>query len=242
MKIVLSEQQICELVILEGLDNSSDDLLTENFNLNNLKMKIKRLLIAGVAASSILFTIDKIQLNMSQKAELKAFIQMENEKIEQERIKQDSICNAKIEACEKYMTKALANQGFNRDSTKLTAEALVKTAGEYSFDLPLLMAAAHLESCFGATNRAQKTNSVYSVGAYDNGKNVVSYTHPNESIAGYINLLRSDYLINGKTIDDLLKPGGFINKNGHRYASKKNYEALLKSIRNKIITQYPELV
>ena len=138
MKIVLSEQQICELVILEGLYNSSDVLLTENFNLNNLKMKIKRLLIAGVAVSSILFTIDKIHLNMTQKAELEAFTQMENEKIEQERIKQDSICNTKIEACEKYMTKALANQGFNRDSTKLTAEALVKTAGEYSFDLRYL--------------------------------------------------------------------------------------------------------
>ena len=130
---------------------------------------------------------------------------------------------------------------YNNSSTDLTPQALVQASEKYSFDLPLLMAAAHLESCFGATNRAKRTNSVYSVGAYDNGKDIITSSHPNQSIEGYIRLLNNDYLINGKTIEDLLKPGGFINKNGKRYASKKNYENLLKSVRNKIIQQYPEL-
>lgn len=105
-----------------------------------------------------------------------------------------------------------------------------------------MLTAAHLESCFGATNRAKRTNSVFSVGAYDNGKDIVTYSDPNESIYGYIKLINNDYLINGKTINDLLRPGGFINKNGHRYASKKNYEKILRNIRNKIINTYPELI
>ena len=138
------------------------------------------------------------------------------------------------------MATALKNQGYTMNSTGLKPETMVKVCEEKGFSLPFMMAAAHLESCFGATNRARKTNSVFSVGSYDNGKNVVTYSDPNDSVADYVDLLERRYL-DGKTLNDLLRPGGFIDKDGHRYASNPKYERQLSSIINKIKNKYPEL-
>ena len=94
------------------------------------------------------------------------------------------------------MAYALKNQGYTLKSTDLKPETLVKVSIESGIDLPFIMAAAHQESCFGATPRAKRTNSVFSVGSFDNGKNLAVYSHPDESIEGYIKLLNNDYLIN----------------------------------------------
>lgn len=231
MKIVLTEEQVKNIVLTEQVSKILSESIVTDFNL--ACKQVKKLIMSGVATGVILSAINMMEIPTEQKEELVDIV-----KIEQQ---DTSVLDNKVEACTKYMEKALSNQGFKINDTKLSPRALVLASEEYSFDLPLLMAAAHLESCFGATNRAKRTNSVFSVGSYDNGKNVVTYSDPNESIDGYISLINNDYLINGKTINDLLKPGGFVNKNGHRYASKKNYEKLLRSIRNKIISQYPEL-
>lgn len=240
MNVVLTDKQLNNLILIEEVKIALYEPLNENLNIDILKNKIKKLLLNGVAIATIITAVNSSIISKAEKEALIAYIK-QAEIVEKERIKQDSITRVKINACNKYMLKALNNQGYNENSTKLTAEAMVKASEKCNFDLPLLMAAAHLESCFGATSRARRTNSVFSVGSYDNGKNMVKYSHPNESIYGYISLLNNDYLINGKTIDDLLKPGAFVNKNGHRYASKKNYEKILTSIRNKIINEYPEL-
>jgi hypothetical protein len=58
---------------------------------------------------------------------------------------------------------------------------------------------------------------------------------------GYVKLLRNDYLIDGKTLFNLLKPGQFVNYNGDSYASDTNYEKDIKNIRNRIIRMYPIL-
>jgi hypothetical protein len=147
----------------------------------------------------------------------------------------------KVEACKAYMEYALNNQGYTLESTELKPETLVRASMENSFDLPFLMAVAHQESCFGATPRAQRTNSVFSVGSYDNGKNVVTYSDPNESVYGYIDLLNRSYIVNGKSLFDLLKPGGFVNGIGKRYAKDKTYEAKIKNVRNRILKKFPQL-
>jgi hypothetical protein len=139
------------------------------------------------------------------------------------------------------MAIALNNQNFTFKSTGLKPETLVKASIEKGFDLPFLMAAAHQESCFGATSRSRRTNSVFNVGSYDDGRNVVIYDDPNQSVYGYIELLENDYLVDGKTIFDLLKPGKFVNYNNKRYASDKQYESKLRRLRNRILKQYPEL-
>ena len=138
------------------------------------------------------------------------------------------------------METAAKNQGFNPETIKLSPEEMVKACQETGFDLPLLMAQAHLESCFGLTKRAQKTNSVFSVGCWDNGKNRNTYETQDASIRPYIQLLQNNYLHN-KGIDDILKPNSFVNHQGNRYASDASYESKLKSIRNKILKNYPVL-
>ena len=232
MKVILTETQICYLSLLE-----------EGKILDNLKSKIKKLLLSGMAVASIIATINTLDVSEDIKNSLISFVSAENKNDELKLNPEEQLrLERRIRACEAYMLYALKNLNYSPESTKLDPEALVKAADKYNFDLPFLMAAAHLESCFGATPRAQRTNSVFSVGSYDNGKNVVTYSHPNESIEPYIRLLISDYLINGKTINDLMKPGKFVNKNGHRFASNKKYEQQLRQIRNRIIKKYPELI
>ena len=241
MKVVLTENQLNNLFLIEEISIVLSENINENLNSENLRQKIRKLLLSGVAIASIVMSLNLMNATQRQKENAIQIAKQEEAQIK-DAMRRDSITNIKIEACKKYMSTALDNQGYNEESTQLSPKAIVKAAEKHSFDLPLLIAAAHLESCFGATSRAKRTNSVYSVGAYDNGNDMVTYGHPDDSIEGYINLIKNDYLINGKTINDLLKPGGFVNKNGHRYASKKNYEALLKNVRNRIIRQYPELV
>ena len=147
----------------------------------------------------------------------------------------------KVKAVDGYIEYALSNKKYSRNSTKLKAETLVMASMENNFDLPFLMAAAHQESCFGATPRARRTNSVFSVGSYDNGKNYNVYSDPNESVEDYIRLINENYLVNGKELTDLLVHGNFKNGAGKRYAQDAKYEAKIKSLRNSIIRKYPEL-
>ena len=188
-------------------------LLQESFvdskNIDNLKRIIKRLLITGVAATSIITAINKTNLPNTDKEALLNAVMVDNQPSAV-----DTVFMQKVEACKAYMEYALNNQGYTLESTELKPETLVRASMENSFDLPFLMAVAHQESCFGATPRAQRTNSVFSVGSYDNGKNVVTYSDPNESVYGYIDLLNSSYIVNGKSLFDLLKPGGFVNRIG----------------------------
>lgn len=215
-------------------------LLQESFvdskNIDNLKRIIKRLLITGVAATSIITAINKTNLPNTDKEALLNAVMVDNQPSAV-----DTVFMQKVEACKAYMEYALNNQGYTLESTELKPETLVRASMENSFDLPFLMAVAHQESCFGATPRAQRTNSVFSVGSYDNGKNVVTYSDPNESVYGYIDLLNSSYIVNGKSLFDLLKPGGFVNDIGKRYAKDKTYETKIKNVRNRILKKFPQL-
>ena len=146
----------------------------------------------------------------------------------------------KVEALKAYMETAAKNQSYDPNSILITPEAMIKACNQTDFDLPLLIAQAHLESCFGLTPRARKTNSVFSVGSYDNGKNVATYDTQDDCILPYINLMKNNYL-RDRSVDDLLKPGSFVNGQNLRYASDKAYENKVKSIRNRIISKYPIL-
>jgi hypothetical protein len=236
MKLILTESQIKTLVVNERLDA----LLTEDVNIDNIKNKIKKLLIAGVAIASIISMINNSNLSKKEKYDLIEIVsEIDNTLNPKE--DNDSIYQQKVKACTEYMEYALKNQNYTLESTGLNPETLVKASIEYDFDLPFLMAVAHLESCFGATPRAQRTNSVFSVGSYDDGRNVVTYSDPNESVAGYIKLMNNSYLVNGKTLLDLLNPNSFVNKNGHRFASDPAYEHKVTVIRNRILKRHPEL-
>lgn len=234
-KIILDESEyefLKGIILLESIINPNE--LNESINLRELFNKYKKALAIGVAVSSIIFSINSLGIADRDKEMLKNKLGIEMTS------KTDSLTQKKIDAVKKYMETALKNRNIPIENLQLSPEKIVQACQETGFDLPLLLAQAHLESCFGTTNRARNTNSVWSVGSYDNGKNVCTYNSQDDSIMPYIKLMQANYLSN-KNVNDILQPGKFVNGIGKRYASDKNYENKVKSIRDKIIRQYPEL-
>jgi uncharacterized FlgJ-related protein len=118
---------------------------------------------------------------------------------------------------------------YNNDS-ELSAKLIVSLSDLYDINLKFILAQAHLESHFGTQGLAKHTNSIFNVGAYDDGQILHRYNHPNESIEPYLQLLRNNYLID-KSEEDLLEQ--FTDRNGSRYASSQQYEKdLSRIIRN----------
>lgn len=123
-------------------------------------------------------------------------------------------------------------------SSKLDGEIVVDMCYEYNVDIAFVLAQGQIESHFGTTGTACKTNSVFNVGAYDGYSaskqraNGFGFSHPNESVEPYLILLTNNYLVNGKTINDLMV--SYINYLGMRYASDTRYEYMLRSVYNKI--------
>ena len=237
MKVILTEKQIDSLLQAEGVAQLLQESLGDSKNLENLKKIVLKLIAAGIAATTIIAAINKVNAPSWEKEELRQMVLARQDNAE----KIDTVFEKKVNACREYMEYALKNQNYTLDSTDLKPETLVRASIEKGFDLPFLMAAAHQESCFGATPRARRTNSVFSEGAWDNGSDKVKYSDPNESVYGYIDLLNRSYIVNGKTLFDLLKPGSFVNGIGKRYASDKAYEQKISSLRKRILQKYPEL-
>lgn len=123
-------------------------------------------------------------------------------------------------------------------TSKLSGKDIVEKCLEYNIDIAFVLAQGQIESHYGTTGTARKTNSVFNVGAYDGhsankqNKNGFGFNNPNDSIEPYLILLTNEYLVNGKTEYDLMN--NYINYLGMRYASNNNYERMLKSIYNKI--------
>lgn len=123
-------------------------------------------------------------------------------------------------------------------SSKLDGEIVVDKCCEYNVDIAFVLAQGQIESHFGTRGTASKTNSVFNVGAYDGYSaskqraNGFGFFHPNESVEPYLILLTNNYLVNGKTINDLMYV--YVNHLGMRYASDTRYEYMLRSVYNKI--------
>lgn len=246
MKVILTEAQFNILCEIEETSLIIKEILNEGKRMGSFKKTIRRLLYTGVALTSIIAAINKLDISNNEKEILIQTTIAEDNIINSDEVKaedviQKKIFDEKVESVKAYMEYALKNQGFTLESTGLKPETLVRVSMETNFDLPFIMAVAHQESCFGATARAKRSNSIFSEGAYDNGKDVVRYSDPNDSVMGFVKLLNKSYLVNGKTIFDLMKPGCFVNGVGNRYASDKKYENKIKGIRNRIIKMYPNL-
>ena len=230
--IIITESQLRLISESLNVEMILEDA-SEDGDRTNILRTVKRLLYAGFATSVILTAVMNLNVSDSIKREAEEII-MSNQP--------DSTFIQRVNAVKKYMKIAAENQGYNPDDIKLSPEAMVLAADENDFDLPFLLAQAHLESCFGLTPRARKTNSVFSVGCYDNGKNVCKYSTQDDSIVPYINLIKNDYLVDGKTIENLLQKGKFVNAINKRYASDPYYEGKVKNIRNRIVSKFPELI
>lgn len=145
----------------------------------------------------------------------------------------ESIKKELTEKIDKYIEKIAPK-------SKLSGEIIVDGCLEYNIEPAFVLAQGQIESHFGTTGSAKQTNSAWNVGAHD-GKNVswmsnkgFTYTHPNKSLQPYLELLKTKYLVRGKTIHHLMQ--NYISSNGHRYASSKTYEQSLKQTYNNIIS------
>ena len=131
-------------------------------------------------------------------------------------------------------------------TSSLNGYAIVDCAERYDLDIKFVLAQGQIESHFGTTGMAVKTNSVFNVGAYDNaGYDTINgkfkYKHPDYSIEPYMQLLYKDYITGTKTELDLMTK--YVNKNGQRYSSNANYENDLLNLYKSIdkLTRITEL-
>ena len=114
-------------------------------------------------------------------------------------------------------------------TSDLRACILVDACEKYNIEVKFVLAQGELESHFGTKGLASKTNSVWNVGAYDgyyysNIMTIHKYPHPNMSIEPYLKLLYKKYLTY-ETEEGLLR--NFVDHDGNRFASDKNYEERL---------------
>ena len=146
-------------------------------------------------------------------------------------VKYQGVKSDLVDATQNYIDSIAPN-------SNLRALILVEKCEEYKIPITFVLAQGELESKFGTTGLAYRTNSIWNVGAYDNYdiKDIkIKYENPNDSVEPYLSLLNSNYL-NGKTIEDLFD--SFTDINGNRYATDKYYESKLKTIHNYILTNH----
>lgn len=118
----------------------------------------------------------------------------------------------------------------------LRAIVIVDNCIKYDIDVCFVLAQGQKESHFGTQGLARKTNSVWNVFAFD-GQSLEQihkkgkYETPDDSVEPYMELLKKKYL-RDKTEYDLLDK--FVNSEGNRYASDKNYEHALSEIYTRV--------
>lgn len=166
----------------------------------------------------------------------------EPEAIEQSVTLADQIPNYHelVQTVKEYMDWAVNCVGHDYSEIEIKPETLVELSYKYEYDLPMLLAALHLESHFGTTPRAKRTGSPCSIGCWDNGKDKVYYDDQNEAVEDYIRIMQDNFIRN-RSFNVAFADGNLVNGIGKRYASDKNYERNLRSMRLRAIKKFPEL-
>lgn len=120
----------------------------------------------------------------------------------------------------------------------IDAFLMIDLCSEYGVDIRFVLAQGHIESHFATKGTAARTLSIFNVGAYDGHsasrqrRNGFGFSDPNESIEPYLQLITTEYMVDGKTESDLMK--NYVNNLGMRYASNPRYESMLRSVYKRI--------
>ena len=123
-------------------------------------------------------------------------------------------------------------------SSSLRGLHLLDDCHEADIDVVFVLAQGQIESHYGTTGLARKTNSVFNVYAYDGTEfeeihEKGKFSHPNKSVKPYLDLLSRRYLSSNVSEYDLML--NFVDKDGNRYASDPNYEKKLLATYEKIL-------
>lgn len=129
-----------------------------------------------------------------------------------------------------------ADKYLSRDifkGTTLTAKDIADAANEfyiesnYQYPLDLLLTQAQIESKLGKALKSK--HNYFNVGNTDSGA-TRDFPSAKNSVKDYMTLMYNNYLNKGqKNVEELLKPKGFVNYEGSRYASNPDYENMLSS-------------
>lgn len=115
--------------------------------------------------------------------------------------------------------KYISSRTKGKHDSKL-AEYIVNHALNYDIDICFMMSQTQLETNYGVAGigRTSSKRSLFGVISR-------RYTNYNDAVEDYCKILRKSYLVKGRTEKDLMK--NYVNKNGHRYAGSRTYEAKL---------------
>ena len=104
---------------------------------------------------------------------------------------------------------------------------IVKKGLENDIDICFMLAQTQLETSFGKAGigRTTSRHSLF-------GVEKRHYSNYVDAINDYVKLLKTSYLVKGRTEQNLLK--NYVNKGGYRYAGNPNYEVSLRKYYNTI--------
>lgn len=186
--------------------------------------RFKRILLISISVLCLLFCLTGLWLCHAAEPVQTIKIEELPVVIDSVVIKQDSMNTIKkqlVEAVDKYISTKASR--YNKD----LSGHLVNAALEHDIDLCFMMAQTEVETCFGTTGAGRESSrrSLFGVAR-------LKYDTYERAIQGYCILLKTKYLVKGRTEQHLLK--NFVTGRGARYARNPGYEKKLATIYNRI--------